>query len=128
MDQSYKPNGYSTVSPYLVVEGASDTIDFLERVFGAVELRRFPDAAGKLLHAEVRIDDTVVMIADGGESWPPVPSYVHVYVSDVDALHERAKAAGAEVTGLETSPIGDVAYGDGSRGSGLGLRAARRRP
>jgi len=69
MGPSYKPNGYNTVSPYLVVDGASDTIDFLRRVFGAVKLRRFPDAAGKLLHAEVRIDDTVVMIADGVESW-----------------------------------------------------------
>jgi len=67
MGTSYKPNGYSTLSPYLVVEGASSTIEFLKRVFGAVELRRFPDAEGKLMHAEVRIDDTVVMIADGGE-------------------------------------------------------------
>jgi PhnB protein len=95
MGPSYKPNGYNTVSPYLVVDGASSTIDFLKRVFGAVELRRFPDAAGKLMHAEVRIDDTVVMIADGGENWPPVPSYVHVYVNDVDATYGRALAAGA---------------------------------
>jgi PhnB protein len=95
MGTSYKPNGYSTLSPYLVVEGASSTIEFLKRVFGAVELRRFPDAEGKLMHAEVRIDDTVVMIADGGESWPPVPSYVHVYVRDVDATYARALAAGA---------------------------------
>jgi PhnB protein len=95
MDTSYKPNGYSTVSPYLIVDGASSTIDFLKRVFGAVELRRFPGAAGKLMHAEVRIDDTVVMLADGGDGWPPVPSYVHVYVSDVDATYGRALAAGA---------------------------------
>jgi PhnB protein len=67
----------------------------LKRVFGAVELRRFPDAAGKLLHTEVRIEDTVVMIADGGDGWPPVPSYVHVYVSDVDVTYRRALAAGA---------------------------------
>jgi PhnB protein len=95
MSISYKPNNYSTVSPYLIVDGASATIDFLKRVFGAVELRRFPDAAGKLLHAEVRIEDTVVMIADGGDGWPPVPSYVHAYVSDVDVTYRRALAAGA---------------------------------
>jgi PhnB protein len=95
MSTSYKPKNYSTVSPYLIVDGASATIDFLKRVFGAVELRRFPDAAGKLLHAEVRIEDTVVMIADGGDGWPPVPSYVHVYVSDVDVTYRRALAAGA---------------------------------
>jgi uncharacterized glyoxalase superfamily protein PhnB len=67
MSTSYKPKDYTTVSPYLIVNGASSTIDFLKRVFDAIELRRFPDAAGKLMHAEVRIDDTVVMLADGAE-------------------------------------------------------------
>ena len=62
---SYKPDGYTSVSPYLIVDGASATIDFLRRVFAAVEIRRFADPAGKVMHAEVRIDDTVVMIADG---------------------------------------------------------------
>ncbi len=95
MSPHYKPSTYSTVSPYLIVDGASATIDFLVNVFGAVELRRFPDAHGKLMHAEVRIDDTVVMLADGGDGWPPVPSYVHVYVSDVDATYRRALEAGA---------------------------------
>jgi PhnB protein len=95
MTTSYKPTDYSTVSPYLIVAGASATIDFLNQVFGATELRRFPDPSGKLMHAEVRIGDTVVMIADGAEGWPPVPSYVHVYVSDVDAIYKRALAAGA---------------------------------
>jgi uncharacterized glyoxalase superfamily protein PhnB len=91
----YKPAGYSTVSPYLIVDGASDTIDFLVRVFGAVELRRFPGAAGKLMHAEVRIDDTIVMLADGAADWPPIAANVHVYVADVDATYQRALEAGA---------------------------------
>ena len=95
MSSSHKPTNYSTVSPYLIVDGASDTIAFLVGVFGAVELRRFPDAAGKLMHAEVRIDDTVLMVADGGAGWPPMPSHVHVYVSDVDATYKRAIEAGA---------------------------------
>jgi uncharacterized glyoxalase superfamily protein PhnB len=92
---AYKPDGYNSVSPYLIVAGASATIDFLTRVFAATELRRFSGEAGKLMHAEVRIDDTVVMLADGVEGWPPVPSHVHVYVSDVDAAYKRALAAGA---------------------------------
>jgi PhnB protein len=92
---SHKPKGYNTVSPYLIVNGASDTIDFLKRVFGAVELRRFPDDAGRIMHAEVRIDDTVLMLADSAPDWPPVPSYVHVYVADVDAAYKRALEAGA---------------------------------
>ena len=92
---AYKPQGYSTVSPYLIVDGAARTIDFLVRVFEAVELRRFPAPDGKLMHAEVRLGDSVVMLADGSGEWPPVPSNVHVYVADVDAAYRRALAAGA---------------------------------
>ena len=92
----HKPDGYTSVSPYLIVDGAERTIDFLRSVLGATEIRRFPDSSGKLIHAEVRIDDTVVMLADGTAGWPPVPSYVHVYVTDVDAVYRRALAAGAD--------------------------------
>jgi PhnB protein len=95
MSTSYKPEDYTTVSPYLVVNGANNTIEFLKHVFGAVELRRFPGAAGKIMHAEVRLDDTVVMIADSVENWPPVPSHVHIYVADVDAIYQCALNAGA---------------------------------
>ncbi len=96
MNPNHKPTGYSTVSPYLIVNGADATIDFLKRVFGAVELRRFPDQSGKLLHAEVRIDDTIIMLADPAPpEWPSVPSYVHIYVRDVDATYRMAIDAGA---------------------------------
>ncbi len=93
---AHKPEGYTSVSPYLIVDGASGTIGFLTRVFGAAELRRFPAADGKIMHAEVRIDDTVVMLADGAEGWPPLSSHVHVYVPDVDETYRRALAASAE--------------------------------
>ncbi len=92
----YKPENYTSVAPYLIVNGASDTIAFLQRVFGATELRRFPDENGRLVHAEVRIDDTVVMLADGAEGWPPIASHVHIYVADVDATYRAALDAGAE--------------------------------
>ena len=91
----YKPHGYTTVAPYLIVGGASGTIDFLKKVFGAIELQRVEGKAGTVRHAEVRLDDTVLMLADGVEGWPPVPSHVHVYVSDVDATYRRALEAGA---------------------------------
>jgi len=91
-----KPDGYSSVSPYLIVDGAAATIDFLKRAFGAVELRRFPDAAGKLRHAEVRIDDTVIMLADPvPPDWPAIAAHVHIYVSDVEAVYRRALEVGA---------------------------------
>ncbi len=96
MSTKFKPQGYTSVSPYLVVDGAAQTIDFLVRALDAVELRRFPAPNGKLLHAEVRIDDTVVMLADPAPGWPAMPSHVHVYVADVDAVYRRALEAGAK--------------------------------
>ncbi len=95
MNSHYKPTTYSSVSPYLIVRGASETIAFLVDVFAARELRRFPDASGKLMHSEVRIDDTVLMIADGTEGWPPLAAQVHIYVPDVDATYRLALAKGA---------------------------------
>ena len=95
MHVPYKPQGHTTVSPYLIVDGASRTIDFLKTVFGAIELRRFRDSSGRLMHAEVRLDDTVVMIADSNEGWPPIPCHVHVYVRDVDKTYKKALEAGA---------------------------------
>ncbi len=95
MNASYKPERYNSVSPYLVVNGASATIDFLKQVFDAVELRRFPGDGGRLMHAEVRIDDTVIMLADRAPEWPARPSDVHIYVADVDVTYRRALQAGA---------------------------------
>lgn len=95
MSMSYKPEGYSTVSPYLIVDGASRTIEFLVRTFDAIEVRRLPGEGDRLMHAEVRIGDTVLMLADGTEGWPPLPSHVHIYVPDVDATYRRALEAGA---------------------------------
>lgn len=95
MSQAYKPENYNTVSPYLIVDGADRTIEFLKVAFGATELRRFLDAAGKIMHVEVRIDDMVLMLADSAENWPPIPSHVHIYVNDVDTIYRKALEAGA---------------------------------
>lgn len=96
MNSNYKPTGYSTVSPYLIVDGADATIDFLKRVFGALELRRFPDQSGRLMHAEVSIEDTVIMLADPAPpEWPAMPACVHIYVRDVDATYRKALDSGA---------------------------------
>lgn len=91
---SYKPENYSAVSPYLVVNGAAGTIEFLVNALGGEELRRFEND-GVITHAEVRLDDSVIMLADGGHPAPPFPSHVHIYVPDVDAAYQRALDAGA---------------------------------
>lgn len=91
---TWKPEGYSTLSPYLIVEGAERVIAFMEDVFQGSELRRYDMPDGSIMHAEVRIDDTVVMIGEAGGDWPARPVSLHVYVEDVDAVFERAVAAG----------------------------------
>lgn len=92
----YKPDSYNSVSPYLIVNGASATIEFLRQVFQATELSRHQDPSGRIMHAEVRIDDTVVMLADPvPPEWPSLPSHVHIYVRDVDATYRKALEAGA---------------------------------
>ena len=96
-DRNWKPAAYPSLSPYLVVSGARRVIDFAQAVFGATELRRFVRPDGAIMHAEVRIDDSVLMLSDAAEGYPPVPSMVHVFVSDVDGVFERAIAAGATV-------------------------------
>ncbi|NGY06880.1 VOC family protein [Solimonas terrae] len=96
---AFKPQGYNAVAPYLIVGDAGATIDFLVATFGATPLRMIPHEDGRLRHGEVRIDDSVVMLADAMEGWPPVPSHVHVYVADVDATYARALRAGA--TGVQ---------------------------
>jgi uncharacterized glyoxalase superfamily protein PhnB len=95
MVNDYKPAGYTSVAPYLIVNDASATMAFLRRAFHAEEIRRFPAATGGLMHAEVRIDDTVVMLADATPNWPATGAHVHVYVPDVDAAYRRALDAGA---------------------------------
>lgn len=94
MDQSYKPRGYSSVSAYVVADRARRVIDFLVESFGARQTRRYDRPDGSIMHAEVQIDDTVVMIADGGEDNPAFPVWLHLYVPDVDASYRRALHAG----------------------------------
>jgi PhnB protein len=96
MSTDFKPAGYNSVSPYLIVSGAAKTLQFLTEVFGAEEIRRFPTPDGRIMHSEIRLDDTVIMIADPAENWPPMPTHVHVYVPDVDAVYQKALKAGAE--------------------------------
>ncbi len=88
--------GYSTVSPYLAVQGAGTALEFLKTVFGAVVLRQIPGSSGAIMHAEVKIDDSIVMLADGAPGFPPAPAHVHIYVADVDKTYTAALTAGAK--------------------------------
>lgn len=93
---SWKPSSYSSVSPYLICTNAKDTLEFLVAAFGAERLRYISRPDGTNMHAEARIDDTVIMLSDATENWPSVGSHVHVYVEDVDDAYLRALRAGAK--------------------------------
>ena len=94
MTTPWKPAGYSTISPYLIAESAQRVIDFLSAALGATHLRRYENPDGSIMHAEVRIGDTVVMIGEAGGQWPGVPCHLHVYVEDVDETYRKAVEAG----------------------------------
>jgi PhnB protein len=94
MPAAYKPEGYNSVSVYIMASGAQRVIDFLKSAFDATALRRFDNPDGTIMHAEVRVGDSVVMIAEAGGGYPAFPVWLHVYVPDVDALFKRALAAG----------------------------------
>ena len=94
-DQHWKPATYTSLSPYLVVAGAQKVIDFARAAFGATELRRYDRPDGAIMHAEVRIDDGVLMLSDAADGYPAVPSMLHLYVADVDRAYAKAVEAGA---------------------------------
>ncbi len=93
---SFKPDGYNSVSPYLVVDDAQHTLEFAKEVLAAVILAKIADENGRVMHCEFRIDDTVVMLGESAENWPAIVAHLHVYVPDVDAVYERAIKFGAE--------------------------------
>jgi len=89
------PEGYHTVTPYLIVEGAAGLIDFLKQAFDAEEVVRMPGKDGTVGHAEVRIGDSMIMLADAQAEYPAKPHMICLYVEDADATYRRAIAAGA---------------------------------
>jgi uncharacterized glyoxalase superfamily protein PhnB len=108
MSQAYKPQGYSSVSVYIMADGAQRVIDFLTETLDAKPLRRFDLPDGSIMHAEIQIDDTVVMIADSGGAFPSFPVWLHVYVPDVDASYRRMINAGGLSVEKPNQKEGDV--------------------
>ncbi len=112
------PEGYHAVTPYLIIKGAADAIDYYKNVFGATELLRMPSPGGKIGHAEIKIGDSTIMLADeepemgivSPRSLGGTPVSILLYVEDVDAVFGQAVSSGAKVL----RPIKDQFYGDRS--------------
>lgn len=106
------PSTYRTVTPYLIVPDAERELAFLREALGAVEqsIGRRPD--GAIMHAELRLGDSLMMMAQGTEQWPSRPAAFYLWVADVDATYQRALAAGAT---SESTPE-DKPYGHRNAG------------
>lgn len=110
------PKGYSSVTPYLAIQGAAQAIDFYKKVFGALELMRMPGPQGKLGHVEIKVGDSRIMLADESEQMNfrspkahgGTPVHIMVYVKDVDATVAKAIASGARMM----REVQDMFYGD----------------
>jgi PhnB protein len=109
------PEGLHTITAHLICEGAADAIDFYKKAFDAVELIRMPGPNGKVMHAQLRIGDSIIMLADsfpeggrGPKALNGSPVYLHMYVPDVDTTFAQAVAAGA----ISKMPVTDMFWGD----------------
>ena len=108
MNAQFKPQGYPSVSVYIMANGAQRVIDFLKKTFDARQTRRTDMPDGSIMHVEVQVDDTIVMIADAGDEYPAFPVWLHVYVPDVDATYRRALEAGGISVQEPTQNEGEV--------------------
>jgi PhnB protein len=111
------PKGYHSVTPYLIVKDAARAIDFYKKAFGATELMRFPGPNGTIAHAEIKIGDSPIMLADEGQgnyrspdAYGGSPISLMVYVDNVDKTFEQAVANGAK----SSRAVADQFYGDRS--------------
>jgi uncharacterized glyoxalase superfamily protein PhnB len=90
------PEGYGTVTPWIICRDAARLIEFVGRAFDATEIARVINDDGTIGHAEVRIGDSIVMMFDGLPEWGDTPAFLRLYLDDADRIFEQALAAGAE--------------------------------
>jgi PhnB protein len=94
MSKQFKPSGYNSVSPYFIVKGAQRLIDLLKVIFNAKELRRYDQPDGSIMHVELQIDDSVIMLSEATAAYPANQFLMHVYVPNVHETFKKAIAAG----------------------------------
>ncbi len=106
------PEGYHSVTPYLIVPGLAKLIEFMKQAFGAVEIERMEGPGGRIMHAEVRIGDSIIMMGEPMGEWTPMPTMLYLYMNDCDATYKRAIQAGATAA----QEPADQFYGDRNAG------------
>jgi uncharacterized glyoxalase superfamily protein PhnB len=106
------PDGFHTVTPYLLVSDAARLIEFVKQAFGAEEVHRSARPDGQVLHAQVRVGDSAVMMGTVSGEWQPMAGSLYLYVPDTDATYRRALQAG----GTSVMEPADQFYGDRNAG------------
>ncbi|HZI95400.1 MAG TPA: VOC family protein [Patescibacteria group bacterium] len=106
------PDGYHTLTPYLVVQGADKVIEFLKKTFDAKLVERMDNPDGTVKHAELRIGDSMLMMGEASATHPPMPCAIYAYVTDTDAVYKRALQAG----GVSLMEPANQFYGDRNAG------------
>ena len=106
------PEGYHTITPYLVCNGLNELIEFLKSAFGAIEKERHLSKTGRVMHAEVQIGDSIVMMGEAMEGFPPVQTSLYFYVEDTDSVYNKAIRAG----GISLMEPANQFYGDRNAG------------
>ena len=104
---TFKPAGYTSLSPYLIVDESQRLVDLLKKIFEATELRRFDDESGTILHLELKIDDTVIMLSTSTKDYPANTTMLHVYVPDVIKTFNLAVENGCTAIEQPTNKPGD---------------------
>jgi len=109
---NYIPEGFHTVTPYFIVKDGPAFLAFLKSGMGAEELSVYKDDKGRIMHAQLRLGDSMLEFGEATEQYPPMKLCLHVYVPDTDALYERAVAAGAKtVRSPRVEPYGERSAG-----------------
>jgi PhnB protein len=104
----FMPPGFNNIAPYVLVDGAAQFLDFLKSAFEGAELLRVPRPDGSVMHAEVRIGDSIIELADADDRYRARPMFIHLYVADADATYERALRTGA----TSVQQVADMPWGD----------------
>ncbi len=99
MNKAFKPEGYNSVSPYFIVEDAQRMVDLLKEIFDAKELRRYERPDGSIMHLEMQLDDSVMMLSAATDQYPANQFLLHVYVPDATKTYQKALELGCK--GLE---------------------------
>lgn len=107
MNKQYKPTNYNSLSPYLIIDDAQKLIDLLKIIFDAEELRRYDRDNGKIMHAELRLDDSVIMITDSTDDYSANKTMLHIYVPDVFKTFDKAIENGCKIIDKPVNRDGD---------------------